>query len=379
MPDLVLIDQPAGPAYLDAIKTVLDAGDAFAPVDQRLPAPERGAVIRALRPTAVIGLDGVRHPLSGGRPVDPGDAFVMTTSGTTGAPKAVVHTVRSMQASAWATTRALGIDPADDRWLACLPVAHIGGLSVLLRSLCTDTPVTVLPGFDAERVMQEARNGNATRVSLVTKALRSIDPSVFRTVLLGGAAPPADRPANCIATYGMTETGSGVVYERRALDCVELRVDQAGGIWVRGPMLLRAYRMHAEDIDPKTADGWFATGDAGGFNPDGSLFVSGRVGDVIVSGGEKIWPERVEPLLANHPLVGEVAVAGRPDRDWGSVLVAHVVPTDHVHPPSLEELREFVKRSLPPWYAPKALQLHATLPRTGSGKVRRAELGDWPA
>ncbi len=379
MPDLVLIDQPAGPEYLDVIKQVLDVGDAFAPIDARLPPAERQAVLRVLRPTAVVGSDGIRVALSGGRQVEPGDAFVMTTSGTTGEPKAVVHTVESMQASAFATTKELAIDPARDRWLACLPVAHIGGLSVLLRSLCTGTAVTVLPGFDADQVMHEARHGGVTRVSLVTKALRTVDPAAFRTVLLGGAAPPADRPPNCIATYGMTETGSGIVYERSALAGVELRIDESGAIWVRGPMLLRAYRMHADDIDPKTADGWFPTGDAGGFNPDGSLFVSGRVGDVIVSGGEKVWPERLDPVLLGHPKVAEAAVAGRTDPDWGAVVVAHVVPTDQADPPSLEEIRLWVKESLPAWYAPKALQLHSTLPRTGSGKVRRGELGDWTA
>ncbi len=377
MPDLVLLDLPAGPGYLDAIRAVLDAGDAFAPIDPRLPPPERQRVIDALRPTAVIEADGVRRTLAGGRGVDAGDALVMTTSGTTGLPKAVVHTISSVAASATATSRAINIDPTTDRWLACLPLAHIGGMSVLLRSLFTDTPVTVLPGFDAERVTAEALSGGATRVSLVTKALRAVDPSLFRTVLLGGAAPPADRPANCIATYGMTETGSGVVYERRALESVELRVDDDGGIWVRGPMLLRAYRMHTDDIDPKTVDGWFATGDAGGFNPDGSLFVSGRVGDVIVSGGEKIWPEMVEPLLGRHPLVAEAAVSGQSDADWGSVVVVHVIPADPANPPTLEDLRAFVKESLPAWYAPKVLRLHASLPRTGSGKVRRSELGEW--
>jgi o-succinylbenzoate---CoA ligase len=376
VPDLVLIDQPAGPRFLVAVRSVLDAGNAFAPIDARLPAAERAAVLEVLRPTAVIADDGVQRPLTGGRPVEPGDAFVLTTSGSTGMPKAVVHTIDSMRASAVATSNALGIDPDADRWLACLPLAHIGGLSVLLRSICTGTPVTVLPGFDADRVTREAKTGGATRVSLVTKALRMVDPALFRTVLLGGASPPADRPSNCIATYGMTETGSGVVYERRALDGVELRVDGDGGIWVRGPMLLRSYRTHADDIDPKTSDGWFATGDAGGFHDDGSLFVTGRIGDVIVSGGEKIWPERADAALLAHPAVADVAVVGRPDPDWGMILVAHVVPSNTQQPPQLDDLRDFVKRTLPAWYAPKALRFHEALPRTALGKIRRAELRD---
>jgi o-succinylbenzoate---CoA ligase len=373
---LVALDLPAGPEFVDHVKRIWDAGDAFTPMDPRLPKAERAAVFAALRPTAIVGADGLRSSLERGRPVEPGDAFVIATSGTTGFPKGVVHTHQSMRASAVATSAAINIDPAVDHWLACLPLAHIGGLSVVLRALCTETALTVHDGFDALAVTQAAREFGVTRVSLVTKALRQIDPAMFTTVLLGGAAPPADRPANCIATYGMTETGSGVVYERKPLDGVSLKIDEDGQIHIAGPMLLRAYRMYADDIDPKSSDGWFPTGDIGGFNADESLYVSGRVGDVIVTGGEKVWPSRVEPLLAQHPLVAEVVIAGRLDNEWGHVVVAHVVPSDPLNPPSLEALREVVKAKLPTWYAPKVLVVHSWFPKTALGKVRRAELRD---
>jgi o-succinylbenzoate---CoA ligase len=376
MNQLVALELPATAAFADVLQQVWSEGDAFAPLDPRLPASERIRVLEAIRPSVIIDASGARIPLNGGRPVESGDALVISTSGTTGLPKGVVHTHTSLLASARATSAALGIDPTTDHWLACLPLAHIGGLSVVLRALLTGTRLTIHNGFAADAVTRAAVNDGVTRVSLVTKALQQIDPQRFTTVLLGGAAPPADRPANCIATYGMTETGSGIVYEARTLDGVELRVDERDEIWVRGPMLLRAYRIGSHDIDPKSTDGWFATGDLGGWHDDGRLFVSGRQGEVIATGGEKVWPARLEPVLQQCPGVAEVAVTGRVDAQWGHIVVAHIVPVDESHPPSLDAIREFVKTTLPVWYAPKDLLIHAELPKTALGKIKRAELRD---
>ena len=121
-----------------------------------------------------------------------------------------------------ATSSALAVDPSTDRWLACLPLAHVGGLAVVVRALLTDTPVEVHDGFEATAVEAAAQQG-ATLTSLVPTALARIDPSAFRAILLGGSAMPAQRPPNTVATYGMTETFSGVVYEGWPLDGVELR------------------------------------------------------------------------------------------------------------------------------------------------------------
>jgi o-succinylbenzoate---CoA ligase len=376
MNQLIALELVPGPAFVEAIQQIWSDGNAFAPIDPRLPMEERAHVLQSLRPAAVIAVDGERTALPDGRSVEPGDALVIATSGTTGFPKGVVHTHQSLQASAWATTRAVKIDPAVDHWLACLPLAHIGGLSVVLRAVLTGTRLTVHDGFDASAVTRAALHDGVTRVSLVTKALHQLDPTMFTTVLLGGAAPPADRPANCIATYGMTETGSGVVYEAHALEGVELRIDGEDQIWVRGPMLLRTYRVGTDDHDPKTADGWFATGDLGGWHDDGRLFVSGRQGDVIVTGGEKVWPARLEPLLSQCPGVAEAAITGRSDAHWGHIVVAHVVPSDETHPPTLDAVREFVKAALPVWYAPKDMVIHQQLPKTSLGKIKHAELRD---
>jgi O-succinylbenzoic acid--CoA ligase len=246
----------------------------------------------------------------------------------------------------------------------------VGGLSVVTRALHTGTPLTVHERFDAAAVEAAAGEG-CTRTSLVPTALARIDPSRWRTILVGGQAPPPDRPGNVIATYGLTETGSGVVYEGRPLPGVEVRVDD-GELLLRGAMLLRAYR---DGTDPKRADGWFPTGDLGTYDEDdGVVQVHGRRGDLIITGGENVWPAAVERALAGAPGVAEVAVAGRPDPEWGQRVVAYVVPADPASPPSLEDLRAAAKEQLPAYAAPTVLELVARLPRTDSGKVLRRDL-----
>ena len=371
MASLVAIAVPGGQRYVDAIARVWDRGDAFMPVDPRLPEAERRRVFESLAPSSVIGHDGAETTLTGGRPVEPGDAVVLATSGTTGLPRGVVHTHRSVAASAAATSAALGVDPATDRWLACLPLAHIGGLSVVMRAMLTGTPVEVHDGFDAALVLDAAERG-ATLVSLVTRALAQVPAERFRVILIGGAAPPPDRPANVIATYGMTETGSGVVYNTVPIDGVEIRIDGSGDVALRGPMLLRCYR---DGTDPRVPGGWFPTGDVGGWAPDGSLSIEGRRGDVIITGGEKVWPARAEAVLERLDGVAEVALIGRPHPQWGHEVVALLVPTDPSRPPALGVLRDAVKAELPAWYAPQSVELHTgPLPRTELGKLRRSAL-----
>lgn len=372
MPELVMLDLPAGPGFVDALQRVWDAGDAIFPLDQRLPRSEAERVMQVARPTAVIEADGERRSLTGGEPVADGDAAVVATSGTTGTPKAVIHTHTSVQASSHATSDGLGGDPATDCWLGCLPPAHIGGLAVIMRSIHTGTRLIVLEQFTPELADQAARDG-ATLVSLVTRALNQVDVDGFRKILIGGAAPPPNLPDHVIATYGMTETGSGCVYDGYALDGVEMRATSSGEIELRADLLLRTYRTIDGHVDPFTADGWFPTGDLGGIHDDGRLWIDGRAGDMIISGGENIWPVAVEKVLEKHPTVAEVAVVGRPDPDWGHNVVACVVAAPGTAP-SLDELRDHVKQELPAWNAPKELLLFDELPKTALGKVRRKEL-----
>lgn len=374
MPDLVAVDLAAGQAFVEAMQRAWDRGDAVLPVDDRLPRPAVDRLLDALRPATVVDPDG-SHPRSDGLPTSPGDALVVATSGTTGEPKGVVLTHAAVQASALASSKRLEVDPTVDRWVACLPLAHIGGLSVLTRAIATGTPYTLLERFDPAAVEAEAGRG-ATRVSLVATALRRTDTTGYRTVLLGGAAPPEHLPDNVVTTYGMTETGSGVVYDGLPLDGVELRIGDGelgadGEVLVRGPMLMRAYR---DGTDPRLPGGWLPTGDAGSLDDHRGLSVFGRTAEVIVTGAEKVWPSTVEAVLARHPGVAEVAVWKRPDPEWGHRVVAWVVPADPSTPPELASLRAAVSEQLAPWAAPKELVVVVTLPRTSSGKLQRSRL-----
>jgi O-succinylbenzoic acid--CoA ligase len=363
VPHLVALDLPGGPAFVEQLQREWAAGNAVLPVDQRLPPPARASLLATMAPAWIVHTGG-REQVGGGRDVEPGDALVMATSGSTGAPKGVVLTHHAIEASAHATSRRLAVT-TDDTWLACLPLAHVGGLSVVTRALVTGTRLVTHQGFDAERVTAAARAG-ATLVSLVATTLARIDASLFRVIVLGGSRPPADRPQNTVATYGMTETGSGVVYDGRPLDGVDVRIDDSGEIHLRGPMLLRGYR---DGTTPLDADGWLPTGDLGRWLPDGRLHVDGRRGDLVISGGENIWPEAVDAVLATHPAIADVAVRGVDDPEWGQRLEAWVVPAGE--PPTLSELRDHVAATLPAFNAPKRLHVVKSLPRTALGKIQR--------
>jgi O-succinylbenzoic acid--CoA ligase len=374
--ELVALTLPAGDAFVAAMQRVWADGDAILPVDPRLPAPAVERLFASLRPSAVIDAAGERTRRSDGHPVEDGDALVIATSGSTGEPKGVIHTHDTIAASARATSGALAVDPATDRWLCCLPLSHVAGLSVVLRALATGTPLEVLPAFDADTVMAAAKERGATLTTLVPTALARIDPLAFRRIVVGGAAPPKVLPPNAVVSYGLTETGSAIAYDGRALEGGEIRVVD-GEVHLRGPMLLRAYRgggHPVEGFDPKDADGWFATNDAGELDADGRLVVHGRRGELIITGGENVWPTSVERVLDLHPGVVEVAVLGRDDPEWGQVVVAIAVPTDPTDPPTLDELRDHVKRELPAFCAPRVLELTDQLPRTLLGKVDRQAL-----
>ena len=395
MPELVALDLPGGIGFVDALQAIWDTGDAAAPLDPRLPPVARQVLLDALRPTRIVGSDGEQRAIADGIGVEDGDALVVATSGTSGHPKGVVLTHDAVAASATATSARLGIDAARHVWMACLPLAHIGGLAVVTRSILTGTPVVVLPGFEAEVVEEAGRSGLVSHVSLVATALQRLDPAAFTCVLLGGSRIPFALPPNAVATYGMTETGSGVVYDGWPLDGVELSFRPAvfgadggegpsvrgggtsgeGEILIRAPMLLRCYRGGNDDgrvAGPDGARDWFATGDAGRLDADGKLLVAGRIDDVITTGAEKVWPDVVERILLTHPGVAEVAIWKRPDPEWGERVVAWVVPVDGG--PSLDELRQMVAENIAAWAAPKELVLVDDLPRTAAGKVRRRAL-----
>ncbi len=377
MVELVAIDLPQDDTMVEAIQRVWGRGDAVCVLDRRLRGLARERELKALAPTIVLDATGETRRQEGATLFE-GDALCVMTSGSTADPKAAVLTMDAVVASARATSEALDVDPSRHRWLGCLPCAHIGGLSVVTRALVTETPLSMLERPTPEALALAAADG-ASHVSLVATVLQRIDPWLFELILLGGAAPPRDLTANVVTTYGMTETGSGVVYDGRALTGVEVAISQPdadglGEILVRGPMLLRSYRDRPAPLvtGPDGRPGWFPTGDLGRIGPEGIVEVKGRASEVIVTGAEKVYPPDVEVVIAGLAGVAEAAVWKRPDPTWGERVVAWVVADGT--PPTLEALRAVVSEEVAPYAAPKELVLVSSLPKTANGKVRRALL-----
>jgi len=368
MPRLVALDLDGGDDFVAALRALWERGDAVLPLDRRLPRAAAAQLAMTMGARSVVDSDG-EHVIGEGRPTEVGDALVVATSGSTGTPKGVVLTHDALAASSTATHRRLRVTPSD-HWLACLPLSHVGGLCVVTRALISGLALTVLPRFDAEAVTAAAARG-ATLTSLVATALGRIDAGIFRTILLGGGRPPEDRPPNTVATYGMTETGSGVVYDGVPLDGVEVDIADDGEVLLRGPMLMRTYRDGTTNIDRA---GWLHTDDVGRWLDDGRLHVDGRRGDLIITGGENVWPDVVEAALRRHPDVAEAAVAGIDDAEWGQRVAAWIVLRDPSRPPTLDELRDVVRLTLPAFMAPRSVEIVSDLPRTNSGKIRRNTL-----
>lgn len=379
--ELVAVDLPLGPRWLPLLEQLWTSGATVLPVDPRLSAAERRVLLDRARPAVLIDGDGVT--IFVGDPVDEAIGLVMATSGTAGVPKLVELPRTALGSAIEASSSMLGLG-SDDPWVACLTPAHVGGMLVLLRAVVRGVPVEVHEGFDPER-LANARDGAS--VSLVPAMLHrlveaGVDLGRFGTILVGGdtldgqlAARAHALGGHLVSTYGLTETSGGVVYEGVSFPGTRLRISPADDrIEVRGPTLMEGYR-----FDPGatgrafTPDGWLRTGDAGSIE-DGRLIVHGRADDAIRTGGETVWPRELERVLASHPKVAEVAVAGRPDPEWGSHVVAFVVPVDPSDPPSLRELRDHTGERIARFKAPRELELVDAIPRTSAGKLRRRAL-----
>jgi O-succinylbenzoic acid--CoA ligase len=368
--DVVAVTAPPSAAWLTWIREAWDSGAAVLPVDHRLSRDEQEALIARARPTAVF--DGTQFLRLDGEPVSEDIALVVGTSGSVGEPKAAELTHEALRAAVGSSAERLGVD-AGDPWLCCLPVAHMGGMLVLLRGLLMGAEVEVQAHFDLAGLAR-SRAGCTSVVPTMVARIHAADVSLsrFKVVLVGGAAlDPGLRVPPLVGTYGMTESCGGVVYDGRALDGVGVRIAEDSEIQLSGPTLMRGYRLSSSQ--PFTADGWLRTRDAGVLS-DGVLEVLGRLDDVIVTGGEKVWPQEVEAVLRAHPSVADVAVVGRPDPEWGAVVTALVVPADVNEPPLLEALRAFCAERIAKFKAPRALEIRQALPRTSTGKIKRDEL-----
>jgi o-succinylbenzoate---CoA ligase len=320
-----------------------------------------------------------RLPLPDPVPVDDEVALVVTTSGSSGAPKGVELDHAAVQASVAASLRRLGAQPGE-RWGLALPTHHVAGISVHLRAAALGTEAVVATDTAAVGDL------DVEHVALVPSQLDRLlllgaPVERFTTILLGGG--PASEEllaraeaagATVVRSYGMTETVGGCVYDGVPLDDVEVAV---GGtdrmIRLRGPVLLRGYRQrdrrgHIRSIPALDREGWFHTSDLGRLT-DGRLEVLGRADDVLVSGGENVPLPAVVERLRSHPEVADAAVLPAADERWGQVPVAVVVARDPAAPPDLEQLRAHVRRDAPAAYAPARLIVVPALPRDGMGKL----------
>jgi o-succinylbenzoate---CoA ligase len=357
----VALALPPGLGFAVALHACLLARAAAMPVDPRLGEAEQAALIAS----ADLVLDGPLPSRGAAQPVPPRDgdtALVVHTSGTTAAPRPVELSFGNVQANALGSAVALGLDP-DERWLCPLPLSHVGGLMVLLRSAIYGTRA-VLGG--AERATAD----DITVVSLVPTQLRRLldtgarPGACLRVVLLGGAAATPDlldeaRAAGwpVRATYGLTQACSQVAVDGRPLPGLAVTLARDGEVLVEGPTV--------------AGGGVLRTGDLGRFGDGGRLEIVGRKSDTIVSGGENVAPAEVEAALLAHPAVADAGVFGRPDPEWGEAVTASVVLRAPADP---QELREWVAGRLARFKVPKSVELAEALPRNASGKLLRREL-----
>lgn len=328
-------------------------------------------------------------------------AVVMFTSGTTGSPKPVALTDRNLLASAIASAFRLGTLP-DDRWLLCLPMYHMGGLSIPIRTTIYGTTTVLHGAFDADSVLSSLESYSATGVSLVPTMLRRLldagsVPSSLRFALVGGGPTPVDlveraRSASVriFPTYGMTETASQITTATpketathpetvgRPILGTEIVILDDGGSQqppgTQGEIAVRGYSVspgyygtERTDRTPNSGE-WFRTGDLGYLDEDGRLFVTGRATEQIVTGGENVSPDTVEAALDEHPGIAAVAVVGLDDPEWGERVAALIVPTEELTEPALDA---FLSERVADYERPRTYGFAESLPRTPSGTVDR--------
>jgi O-succinylbenzoic acid--CoA ligase len=338
---------------------------------------------------------------------------IVYTSGTTGRPKGAMLTYGNHWWSALGSALNLGTQP-DDCWLACMPLFHVGGMAILLRSVIYGIPAVIQPGFDPASVNRAIDDEGVTIVSVVATMLQRMlaergerpYPATFRCALLGGGPAPRPLLEECarrglpvVQTYGLTETGSQVatLAPRDALAKLgsagkplypnQVRIldangndappGEAGEIVVRGPVVTKGYADRPEETARALRDGWLHTGDLGYLDDDGYLSVLDRRTDLIVSGGENVYPAEVEAVLLAHPAVEEACVVGIADGEWGQRVVAtvHLGNGDVL---DISELISFCRARLAGYKVPREIRFMDELPRNAAGKLlRRVLRDDW--
>lgn len=431
--DRVALHLPGGVRWAELLFALVRLRATLVPLNLRLTAAELSRILADAEPALVVTDAGGRTALAAawdgriavipddGAPLDapPADGpagppdgadlqSIVYTSGTTGAPKGAQIRLAQHFWGALGSMLRLGHRP-DDVWLLCMPLFHVGGQAILFRAALAGTGVVIHPRFDAARVAAALADGSVTLVSLVPTMLRRVLDALsgpvsprLRVVLLGGsAAPPAlvhaarARGLPVRLTYGLTETASQLATEGldevappgasgRALAFAEVAIGPEDGrpgllppgvpgeILARGPQVTDGY-WRRDEPERFAPGGWLRTGDLGWLDEHGWLYVLDRRVDLIVSGGENVYPAEVEAALAAHPDVEAAAVVARADPEWGQVPVAFVVrrPGTAV---SETDLLAFARGRLAGYKVPRRLWFVEALPVTGSGKIARHRL-----
>ena len=321
-------------------------------------------------------------------------AAIMNTSATTGQFKSVPLRWGQIRAHVQASKEVLG-KTEQDNWLMVLPLFHVSGLSILMRSLYNGTAVTILPKYDEAQVLKLIESENINMMSLVPTILTQLEPSIthhkLRVILLGGEFIPMALIDACekkslpiYKTYGMTETFSQSVtfsvldypHKRdsvgKPLPGMQVRIDKpdadgVGEIHLTGPMVMTGY------IDKEPIDGDLNTDDIGYVDEDGFVYILNRRKDLIISGGENIYPKELEDLVYTLPSVKECAVVPVPDPKWGQVPALFVAFHDG-ESMTADEIVSFMTKSLAKYKVPKYVKILPDLPRNGTGKIVRNEL-----
>jgi o-succinylbenzoate---CoA ligase len=387
----VALELEPGVSYVVLLHALMKIGAIAYPVNTRLTSAERAVEIDRAEPALVVGDTGdlglteADLPLLGEHDLNALHCRILT-SGSSGHPRPVGLTYGNHLWSAVGSAFNLGMEPTD-RWLCCLPLYHVGGLSIVMRSVIYGTTVVIHDGFDVDRIAASLEGDGVTLISLVaTQLTRLLEADVdllpLRAALIGGGPVPDEvlaealgRGATVVQTYGLTEAASQVTTlapgdaarklgsAGRPLLTTHLRI-QDGEILVQGPT-----------VAPGVADedGWLHTGDLGRIDDEGFLYVHDRLGDVIVSGGENVLPAEVEEVLLRHPDVADAAAVGRADAEWQEAVTAVVVLEDGAEV-SADELRRHCADGLAGFKVPKRFEFVAELPRTETGKLARGAL-----
>lgn len=323
-------------------------------------------------------------------------ASIMYTSGTTGKPKGVLQTFGNHFYSAVSSALNLGLSSAD-KWLCVAPIFHISGFSIIMRGLIYGMTVRLVEKFRAEEIERILANETVTIMSVVPFMLKKLIQqqnktnthynSAFRCMLLGGGTIDRETLEAClqrsipvVQCYGMTETCSQIVALRsvdallklgsvgQPLFSTQLKLSKDGEILLKTPALTPGYLNLPDKLPSKTIDGWYRTGDIGHLDKEGYLYIDGRADEMLISGGENIFPQEVEQVYQRYPQVNEVVVVGQNDSVWGQVPVAFVVSDRRL---STTKLMNYGYEHLARYKVPQHYIFVSELPKNASGKIRR--------